>query len=67
MDELIESMDRNVFESLRADQLQKLMTLVVEEEMIGVPLFETDVLVGIQPTLEWDPRIDNFILVSDFH
>ncbi len=65
--ELIAAMERNVFESLRAEQLQKLMATVVEEEIIGVPLFETDVLVGIQPTIEWEPRIDNLILASDFH
>lgn len=67
MGELIADMERNVFESLRTEQLQKLMTTVVEEEIIGIPLFETDVLVGIQPTLEWEPRIDNLIFASDFH
>jgi peptide/nickel transport system substrate-binding protein len=66
VDDLIETMDRNLLETQRNESLQGLMDFVVNEEIIGVPLFETDVLVGIQPDLRWNPRVDNFILAADF-
>lgn len=66
LDGLISDMEQNLLESLRTEQLQKLMALVVEEEILGIPLFETDVLVGLQPDLVWDPRVDNLILAVDF-
>jgi hypothetical protein len=59
-------MDRNLLETQRLESLQNLMDFVVNEDIIGVPLFETDVLIGIQPELEWNPRVDNFILAADF-
>ena len=66
LDDQIEQMDRNVLETIRTDQLQSLMRLVVEEEVIGLPLFESDTLVGVGPSLVWNPRIDNLILATDF-
>ena len=66
VDDLIEKMERNLLESQRQEALQELMDLVVNDDIIGVPLFETDVLVGIQKDLKWDPRVDNFILATDF-
>jgi peptide/nickel transport system substrate-binding protein len=66
LDQRIELMDRNLLETQRLESLQNLMDFVVNEDIIGVPLFETDVLIGIQPELEWNPRVDNFILAADF-
>lgn len=67
VDDWIETMDRNPLESVRLDQLKDLMAQVVNEDVIGVPLFESDTLVAIQKELsEWEPRMDNLILASDF-
>lgn len=67
IDELIEISSRNVLSSVRLEQLQEIMTLIVDDRVIGVPLFESDSLVAIQPDLsEWEPRLDNLILPSDF-
>lgn len=65
VDKLIETMEQNVLESTRLDQLQELSELV-NEKTIGVPLFETDSLIGVSPDLNWEPRMDNLILANDF-
>ncbi|MBT5016558.1 hypothetical protein HN748_01780 [Candidatus Peregrinibacteria bacterium] len=66
VDQLIEAMEQNVFETTRLEQLQQLMELVTKEWIIGVPLFETDSLIGVSPDLDWEPRMDNLILANDF-
>lgn len=67
LDARIEAMNRNVLQSLRLDELQALMQTLVEEEVIGIPLFESDTLVAIQKDLEgWEPRMDNLLLAMDF-
>lgn len=66
LDQRIELMDRNLLETQRLESLQSLMDFVVNEDIIGVPLFETDVLIGIHSDMEWNPRVDNFILAADF-
>jgi len=65
VDELIEEMEQNVLESTRLDQLQELMELITKEMVIGVPLFETDTLIGASPDLSWEPRMDNLILANE--
>lgn len=65
VDELIENVEQNVLESTRLDQLQELAELI-NEKTIGVPLFETDSLIGVSPELMWEPRMDNLILANDF-
>jgi peptide/nickel transport system substrate-binding protein len=67
VDLFIERIDQNVLEVPRLEQLKALMELVVEEEIIGIPLFEPDTLVAIQSHLTWEPRMDNLILAADIH
>lgn len=63
---LIKQVEHNLLESDRLEQLQTLMRIVVQEDIIGLPLFETDILTAIQPELNWEPRLDNLILARDF-
>ncbi len=67
LDQLIDIADRNLLEAVRLEQFQDLMTEVVEDEIIGIPLFESDSLITIQPELHWEPRMDNLILAADFY
>ncbi len=64
MDDLIEAATQDVMEATRLDKLQELSELV-REKVIGVPLFETDSLVGVSPGLNWEPRMDNLIFAHD--
>lgn len=67
VDAQIEAIDRNVLQSVRLEDLQSLMAYVVEEDILGIPLFESDTLVAIQKDLSaWEPRMDNLILAADF-
>jgi peptide/nickel transport system substrate-binding protein len=66
LDQWVEEADEQVLEVSRVKQLKDLMTYVVEESVLGIPLFESDSLVAIQPGLDWEPRLDNLILASDF-
>lgn len=67
LDRSIENMARTTSESLRVEQLHTLMDTVVNEVVWGVPLFESDTLVGLRSDLQWEPRVDNLILAADFY
>lgn len=65
VDARIEATGRNLLEAPRLEALQELMDFVVNDAIIGIPLFETDTLVAIQPDLTWNPRVDGAILATD--
>ena len=65
IDGLIESALQDVDAQSRLATMQKVMHTIVTDDLIGVPLFEADVLYGIAPSIVWEPRIDGYILASD--
>lgn len=65
VDGLIESAVKDIDAQSRLSTMQKVMQTIVKDDLIGVPLFEADVLYGISPEISWEPRIDGYILVSD--
>ncbi len=48
----------------RLAMLQELIKLV-DNELIGVPLFESSRLYAVRPGIKWKPRIDGLVLASE--
>lgn len=65
VDQLIELSIKNLDEEKRLEQFQEIMKIILEEEKIGVPLFETDVLYGVKVGIHFHPRLDGYILASE--
>jgi len=65
VDQLIESSDRDLNESSRLKSLQEAMKILVQDDLAGVPLFETETIFAYQNTVNFDPRVDGYIYVSE--
>lgn len=67
VDRLIEEAERNIGYESRSNQLREVMEIIVEDDILGVPLFESEVIYGIKDHLEWEPRVDGYIVISEIH
>ncbi len=65
VDQLIKLSIKNLDEQKRLEQFQEIMKIILEEELIGVPLFETDVLYGVKVGIRFHPRLDGYILAAE--
>lgn len=65
VDELIIDATNNLDQEVRLDQLHEIMQIVVEEDIIGIPLFESDVVYGIRLGTKFEPRLDGYIFASE--
>lgn len=65
VDRLIEKSETNFNESERLSDLQTVMRMAVQEDLIGVPLFESMSIFAYRPGLEYRPRVDSLVFPSD--
>lgn len=67
VDRLIEEAEKNTDYELRSNQLREVMRIIVEEDILGIPLFESEVIYGVKDYLKWEPRVDGYIVISEIH
>lgn len=67
VDQLIRLSIKNLDEKKRLDQFQEIMKIIVEEEKMGVPLFETHIIYGVRAGIHFNPRLDGYILASEIY
>lgn len=65
VDKLIESALIDLDEVSRRDSLQEIMRIIVEEDIIGVPLFEYETVYAFSDFIEMRPRIDGLIYFNE--
>ncbi len=65
LDQLIEESEKIIETEERNQALNKIMKKVVEEKIVGMPLFETQVIYGVKKNIDWKPRMDGYILASE--
>lgn len=65
VDKLIESSRMEMDQSKRLAQLQRAMKTIVEEDVIGVPLFEYQTLFTFNDKISLIPRLDGFIYFDE--
>jgi len=67
IDQLINLSLKNLKQDKRIKQLHEIMKVVVEEDVIGVPLFESDVIYGVRAGIQFAPRLDGYILAAEIY
>jgi peptide/nickel transport system substrate-binding protein len=64
VDRLIEKSRQELNPAQRLDDLQKIMALV-NDDLIGIPLFEESRLYAVKKGIQWEPRLDGLVLAKD--
>lgn len=65
VDQLIELSLRNLDPEKRLQQLHEIMKIIVEDDIVGVPLFESSVIYGIKAGVSFKPRLDGNIIAAE--
>jgi len=63
-DALIEKSRQELNPEKRLELLQKIMVLV-DKDLIGIPLFESSRLYAVKKGITWEPRLDGLVMASD--
>lgn len=66
LEKLISESEKNLDASKRLIQLKNIMKAIIEEDVIGLPLFEYDVFYGYSKDFSYEPRLDGLIYLQDF-
>ncbi len=64
VDQLIEKSETNLNLKERLEDMQEAMRIVVDEDIIGVPLFETQSIFAYRNNLLFNPRLDSLVYPS---
>lgn len=64
VDQLIEDSQKNMNTKARAEQMQEAMRIIVSEDVIGMPLYESELLYGVSNKIDFSPRIDGYVYPS---
>lgn len=65
VDELIKKSEQNLNIAERLADLQEVMKIVVRDDLVGIPLFETDSIFAYQQDLLFEARVDSAIYPTD--
>jgi peptide/nickel transport system substrate-binding protein len=65
VDQLIDLSLVNFDQKKRSTQLHEIMKILIEEDIMGIPLFESDAIYGICIGVQFKPRLDGYILASE--
>lgn len=67
VDELIEKSQINLDPVSRLKDLQEVMKMVVTDNVIGLPLFESEIIYAYNKNLVFDPRVDGYVYASEIN
>lgn len=65
VDELIAESQKNLDTQSRLEQLQQAMRIITEDDIVGVPLFESEVLYAYADDLNFKSRVDGYVYASN--
>ncbi len=65
VDLLIEKSKQNLNPLERLLDLQRVMEILVKDDVVGVPLFESETLFAYRNSVHFNPRIDGYIYAAD--
>jgi len=65
LDKLIEQSEVNLVVEDRRDQLHEIMKILINEDVLGIPLYESEIIYGFSSKINFVPRIDGYVLVSE--
>lgn len=64
VEELISQSEHNLNLKDRLKKMQEVMKIIVMDDVMGVPIFETDSIFALIPTLDFQPRVDSLVYPS---
>ncbi|MFC1655396.1 ABC transporter substrate-binding protein [Patescibacteria group bacterium] len=67
VDQLVELSSENLEQKKRSTQLHEIMKIITEEDIFGIPLFESDVVYGVRVGVQFRPRLDGYILAWEVY
>jgi len=65
VDQLIEASEENLDLEERLAQIQESMKIITDEDIIGVPLFESEIIFAYSKDLGFEPRVDGYVVASE--
>lgn len=65
VDDLIEKSQENLDPESRLKQLQEAMRILVDDDIYGVPLFESETIFAFNKAINFEPRVDGYIHVAE--
>ncbi|MFC1748490.1 ABC transporter substrate-binding protein, partial [Pseudomonadota bacterium] len=67
VDKLIEDSQQELDTEKRLQALQEAMRLITEEDILGIPLFESETIYAFKDSVHFEPRVDGYVFVSQLH
>lgn len=64
-DELIDESQQNLHVKARLKSMQDAMKILVEDDIAGIPLFETQTIFAFKKNLQFEPRVDGYIYAAE--
>ncbi|HRY91353.1 MAG TPA: hypothetical protein P5229_03365, partial [Candidatus Gracilibacteria bacterium] len=61
VDKLIEKSRQNFDVKSRQKDLQEAMRIIAEEDIMAVPLYESDTIFAYRKSIKFEPRIDGYL------
>ena len=61
VDKMIENSRQNLDVKLRLADLQEVMRIVTEDDIVGIPLFESDTIFAYLKNIQFEPRVDGYM------
>ncbi len=65
LDDLIEKSRENLDEEDRLAQMQEAMKIIVNDDILGVPLFESETIFAFRKDIHFIPRVDGYVFASE--
>lgn len=65
VDNSIELSQKTIKSADRLALMRKVMRIITNDDIIGVPLFSPEVLYGVSKNIKWSPRVDGYILAQE--
>lgn len=65
VDRLIEQSEVNLVVEERREQLHKIMSILINDDVLGVPLYESEIIYGFSSQINFVPRIDGYLFVNE--
>ncbi len=65
VDDLIDKSQQDLNIQTRLKSMQDAMKILVEDDIVGVPLFETQTIFAYQNKIQFDPRVDGYIYAAE--
>lgn len=62
---LILETNQELSQKKRLAKLQNIMDVLVDEEVVGLPLFEGERIYAVNPVVQFEPRIDGMIVLNE--